>query len=98
MKKQMKQIAAVSMAVCLTASMAGCASGSEEEEGRPGAPHIGIIFTQAGLGGNSFNDLALEGVKQAARISALPMIRWSRNPWPMRRSFRTRWRLRKNMT
>ena len=66
MKKQMKQIAAVSMAVCLTASMAGCASGSEEEEGRPGAPHIGIIFTQAGLGGNSFNDLALEGVQQAA--------------------------------
>ena len=27
--------------------------------------HIGIIFTEAGLGGNSFNDLALEGVKQA---------------------------------
>ena len=32
----------------------------------PGAPHIGIIFTQAGLGGNSFNDLALEGVRKAA--------------------------------
>ena len=28
--------------------------------------HIGIIFTQAGLGGNSFNDLALEGVRKAA--------------------------------
>ena len=66
MKKQMKRIAAVSMAVCLTASMAGCAPGSDEEEGKPGAPHIGIIFTQAGLGGNSFNDLALEGVQQAA--------------------------------
>lgn len=66
MKKQMKRIAAVSMAVCLTASMAGCASGSDEEEGKPGTPHIGIIFTQAGLGGNSFNDLALEGVQQAA--------------------------------
>ena len=74
MKKQMKRIAAVSMAVCLTASMAGCltasmagcASGGDEEEGKPGAPHIGIIFTQAGLGGNSFNDLALEGVQQAA--------------------------------
>ena len=68
MKKQMKRIAAVSMAVCLTASMAGCAPGSDEEEGKPGAPHIGIIFTQAGLGGNSFNDLALEGVQQAAEI------------------------------
>ena len=31
-----------------------------------GAIHVGIIFTEAGLGGNSFNDLALEGVKQAA--------------------------------
>lgn len=68
MKKQMKRIAAVSMAVCLTASMVGCAPGSDEEEGKPGAPHIGIIFTQAGLGGNSFNDLALEGVQQAAEI------------------------------
>lgn len=29
--------------------------------------HIGIIFTEAGLGGNSFNDLAFEGVKQAAQ-------------------------------
>ena len=31
-----------------------------------GGAHIGIIFTEAGLGGNSFNDLALEGVKKAA--------------------------------
>ncbi len=66
MKKQLKRIAVASMAVCLTASMAGCAPGGEEEEGTPGAPHIGIIFTQAGLGGNSFNDLALEGVRKAA--------------------------------
>lgn len=65
MKKQLKRIAVASMAVCLTASMAGCAPGGEEE-GTPGAPHIGIIFTQAGLGGNSFNDLALEGVRKAA--------------------------------
>ena len=65
MKKQLKLIAVASMAVCLTASMAGCAPGGEEE-GTPGAPHIGIIFTQAGLGGNSFNDLALEGVRKAA--------------------------------
>lgn len=28
--------------------------------------HVGIIFTEAGLSGNSFNDLALEGVKKAA--------------------------------
>lgn len=66
MKKQLKRIAVASMAVCLTASMAGCAPGGEEEEGTPWAPHIGIIFTQAGLGGNSFNDLALEGVRKAA--------------------------------
>ena len=66
MKKQLKRIAVASMAVCLTASMAGCAPAADEEEGTPGAPHIGIIFTQAGLGGNSFNDLALEGVRKAA--------------------------------
>lgn len=66
MKKQLKRIAVASMAVCLTASMAGCAPAADEEEGIPGAPHIGIIFTQAGLGGNSFNDLALEGVRKAA--------------------------------
>lgn len=66
MKKQTKQAAAVSLAVCMLASLSGCASGGEKEEGKPGAPHIGIIFTQAGLGGNSFNDLTLEGVKQAA--------------------------------
>lgn len=66
MKKQLKRIAVASMAVCLTASMASCAPAADEEEGIPGAPHIGIIFTQAGLGGNSFNDLALEGVRKAA--------------------------------
>ena len=66
MKKQLKRIAVASMAVCLTASMAGGAPAADEEEGIPGAPHIGIIFTQAGLGGNSFNDLALEGVRKAA--------------------------------
>lgn len=66
MKKQKKRMAVVSAAVCLTVSLAGCAQSERENEGRPGAPHVGIIFTQAGLGGNSFNDLALEGVKQAA--------------------------------
>ena len=43
------------------------ASGAEGgEEGSGEGAHIGIIFTEAGLSGNSFNDLALEGVKQAA--------------------------------
>ena len=41
---------------------AGAAAGETAE----GAVHVGIIFTEAGLGGNSFNDLALEGVKKAA--------------------------------
>lgn len=57
-------------AVCVAASMgAGCASSSAgaKAAGEDGVPHIGIIFTEAGLGGNSFNDLALEGVKQAAQ-------------------------------
>ncbi len=42
---------------------AGEAAGETAE----GAVHVGIIFTEAGLGGNSFNDLALEGVKKAAK-------------------------------
>lgn len=47
------------------------ASGGETAKGAAGTSaegnaHIGIIFTEAGLGGNSFNDLALEGVKRAA--------------------------------
>lgn len=66
MKRQKKRALALLAAVCTTLTMAACGSGEEENEGKPGMPHIGIIFTQAGLGGNSFNDLALEGVKRAA--------------------------------
>ena len=47
-----------------TSQEAGKADGAGNASG-DGA-HIGIIFTEAGLGGNSFNDLALEGVKKAA--------------------------------
>lgn len=45
---------------------AGGKAASEAESKSEGAKHVGIIFTEAGLGGNSFNDLALEGVKRAA--------------------------------
>ncbi|WP_333648868.1 BMP family lipoprotein [Lacrimispora sp.] len=41
-------------------------SGKTSEAVDGSGAHIGIIFTEAGLGGNSFNDLALEGVKKAA--------------------------------
>lgn len=44
----------------------GTGEGTVTTAGGTGAAHIGIIFTEAGLGGNSFNDLALDGVKQAA--------------------------------
>lgn len=51
-------------AAYMTAMLAGCgASGGRNTD--TGTAHIGIIFTQAGLGGNSFNDLALEGVRRA---------------------------------
>lgn len=67
MKQRRKQLTALFMAVGMTAALAGCGSSDAEEASANGnAPHIGIIFTQAGLGGNSFNDLALEGVKRAA--------------------------------
>lgn len=80
MKKTMKKWTALLTAVGVAGSMMmGCASSAsgnaEQAEGQEaggdsasakGAAHIGIIFTEAGLGGNSFNDLALEGVKKAA--------------------------------
>ena len=79
MKKWAVLLAAVSMAgsaiMGCGASATGSGAQSKEEKsgnesGRAGAAegaiHVGIIFTEAGLGGNSFNDLALEGVKQAA--------------------------------
>ncbi len=70
-KRAMGRFAALGLTVCMAASMvAGCGSsetGSGEAEKTEGdMPHVGIIFTEAGLSGNSFNDLALEGVKQAA--------------------------------
>lgn len=62
------------VAVMAAGMMTGCGKAQQEtaQEAAQGAvqaedsAHIGIIFTEAGLGGNSFNDLALEGVKQAA--------------------------------
>lgn len=80
MKKTMKKWAALFAAAGVAGSMVmGCGSsasgtagqgaGTESENAgtaAEGAAHIGIIFTEAGLGGNSFNDLALEGVKKAA--------------------------------
>lgn len=65
-------VAGSMMAGCSAASSGGVAQEEGQEAGKSGAPagdaaHIGIIFTEAGLGGNSFNDLALEGVKKAAK-------------------------------
>lgn len=62
MKKQVKRMTALAVSVCTAAALIGCGSSEEERADI----HVGIIFTQAGLGGNSFNDLALEGVKRAA--------------------------------
>lgn len=67
MKQQRKRLTALFMAVGMTAVLAGCGSpDSKEASANRNSPHIGIIFTQAGLGGNSFNDLALDGVRRAA--------------------------------
>ncbi|WP_275443772.1 BMP family ABC transporter substrate-binding protein [Petralouisia muris] len=47
-------------------AFAGYAPSASEKDAVLESPvHIGIVFTQAGLGGNSFNDLA--GVKHAAK-------------------------------
>lgn len=69
MKRKRKQFTALltAIAIAMAAGAAGCAkAGSSKGADGKENPHIGIIFTQAGLGGNSFNDLALEGVKRAA--------------------------------
>ena len=50
------------------------AEGESKAEAADGSDiHVGIIFTEAGLSGNSFNDLALEGVKKAADSCQLPV-------------------------
>lgn len=62
------------IALCLTAGitgglLAGCGSNDADSSGSSGAggkAHVGVIFTEAGLGGNSFNDLVLDGVKRAS--------------------------------
>lgn len=67
MKKRRKQLAAFLTAAGMVFTLAGCTSpGGEETAAEGSSAHIGIVFTQAGLGGNSFNDLALEGVRRAA--------------------------------
>ena len=67
MKKRRKQLAALFTAAGMVFTFAGCtSSGGEETAAEGSSAHIGIVFTQAGLGGNSFNDLALEGVRRAA--------------------------------
>lgn len=66
MKKRLKQLTALLVTVSAAAALTGCGSSERDAAVAAGTAHIGIIFTQAGLGGNSFNDLALEGVKRAA--------------------------------
>lgn len=68
MKQQRKRLTALLLtaAIAIPSVLAGCGSSGDPQAERSG-PHIGIIFTQAGLGGNSFNDLALEGVRRAAQ-------------------------------
>lgn len=66
------------------------AEGESKAEAADGSDiHVGIIFTEAGLSGNSFNDLALEGVKKAAVITASPTMKLSQNPYLTKRSSRT---------
>ena len=78
MKKSIKKLAAICLTAGIAAGLlSGCGSsasssketaakaetGDSSQGASGGDKHIGIIFTEAGLGGNSFNDLALEGVK-----------------------------------
>ena len=67
----MKRLLSVSIVMVLIFSivLTGCTSpnnGSETSNGQD-AVKVGIIFTEAGLGGQSFNDLAFDGVKEAAK-------------------------------
>ena len=75
------------------------AEGESKAEAADGSDiHVGIIFTEAGLSGNSFNDLALEGVKKLLMITASPTMKLSQNPYLTKRSSRTKWLLPANMT
>lgn len=72
----MKRLLSITMALTLSMGLlAGCAGNEEKPaassdaqagtEQTADAAKIGIIFTEAGLGGQSFNDLAFEGMKRA---------------------------------
>ncbi len=65
MRKRRERLMAFLAAVGMAGVLAGCSPSGSGNAGESTA-HIGIVFTQAGLGGNSFNDLALDGVKRAA--------------------------------
>ena len=65
MRKRRERLMAFLAAVGMAGVLAGCSPSGSGNVGESTA-HIGIVFTQAGLGGNSFNDLALDGVKRAA--------------------------------
>ncbi len=70
-RRKNKWVALLTVASLAGGLLIGCGSGSSDSASsgdaeKSGGRHVGIIFTEAGLGGNSFNDLALEGVKKAA--------------------------------
>ena len=56
--------------------------------GSGGGAHIGIIFTEAGLGGNS---LPWRVLKRLPLITESLTMRWSQSLCQMRKSFRMRW-------
>jgi basic membrane protein A len=73
MKKTTKKWIALSTAVAMTGMMAVGCTGKTASVGtnadataEQGEIKIGIIYSESGLSGNSFDDMALEGVKRAA--------------------------------
>lgn len=66
MRRRNRRLAVLLAAAYMAAMLTGCGTANGRDTGK-GTAHIGIIFTQAGLGGNSFNDLALEGVRRAEK-------------------------------
>lgn len=70
MKNKRKLFMALGALICLIIGVSGCSDsageGTDSSDGEKTA-NVGIIYTKAKLGGNSFNDVAQQGIKKAEK-------------------------------
>ena len=63
----MKKLTALLLALAMMFSLAGCSGSKEEGAKEDGKAKIAVIFGLGGLGDQSYNDLAYEGIERAKK-------------------------------